>query len=63
MLEDPQVPLVPELITLSGGWNEEVINLFFFVDIDVHAILSTLIGGARENVWDWKPEKHGNYIT
>jgi len=42
--DDLQLSMLSELITPSGGWNEEVIKQTF-ANIDAHTILTTLIKG------------------
>jgi hypothetical protein len=43
----PQVSLVCDLLTPSGGWNDDLIKQLF-ADIDAHAILRTPIRGAEQ---------------
>jgi hypothetical protein len=58
--DNPQVTTVSDLMTDSGGWNEELIK-HQFVDVDAHAILCTPIRGAGEDFWSWELEVHGHY--
>ena len=46
--DEQQVTRVSELITASGGWNEEVIRQNF-ANIDAQAILRTPIRGTGED--------------
>lgn len=58
--DEPQVQMVADLISPSGGWNEELIkDIFPFIDEE--AILRIKIGGGGEDSWAWEPEKHGLY--
>lgn len=52
---------VAELMTPSGGWNEDLIKQTF-VDVDAHAILSTPARGIGPDVWAWGPERHGMHL-
>ena len=60
--DEQQVTRVSELITASGGWNEEVIRQNF-ANIDAQAILRTPIRGTGEDFWAWEPERHGCYTV
>lgn len=59
---EQQVSMVSELLTASGGWNEDLIK-HLFADIDAHAILRTPVRGAGEDCWAWEPELHGSYTV
>lgn len=55
-----QVELVSDLLTESGGWNEQLITEIFF-HVDAFAILKLPVYGRGGDVWAWEAEKHGNY--
>lgn len=60
--DEEQLSRVSELITPSGGWNEDLVKQSF-VGIDVVAILSTPVRGGGADSWGWEPERHGCYTV
>lgn len=58
--DQPQVNMVENLLTPSGGWNVELIK-HDFADVDAQAILSTPVRGVGNDVWAWELERHGMY--
>jgi hypothetical protein len=54
--------LVNELLTDSGGWNEDRVREIFF-SIDANAILRIPVRGREDDLWVWEPEKHGMYMV
>lgn len=53
---------VAELMTPSGGWNEDLIKQTFLA-VDAHAILSTPARGIGPDVWAWGTERHCIYTV
>jgi len=49
-VDDPQVNLVADLLTPSGGWNVELIRQTFIL-VDVQAILCTPVRGMGDDAW------------
>jgi hypothetical protein len=54
--------LVNELLTVSGGWNEDRVREILF-SIDADAILRIPVRGREDDLWAWEPEKHRMYTV